>query len=57
VGRDAGVDLPLLVLKLELGRMLELLQLNDGATKDIDSLHKALHTLPHVGDRLLDLLL
>lgn len=53
--RHALIDLVVDVFELNLGRMLKLLELNDAPPNYIYGLHESLHTLPHICNRLCEL--
>ena len=56
VNRHALIDLLVHEFKLDLRRVLELFQSHTRPADYIDSLHESLHTLPHVGHWVLNLL-
>ena len=46
-----------MLLKLDLGLMLELFQFHTGPANNVDGFHEALHAFPHVRDWALELVL
>ena len=51
------INIVLLFFKMDFRRVLKLLELDTGATNDIDCFHEAFHALPHIGNRHFKLIL